>query len=122
MKIIGDKIVPFEEFFKVSNIEEIKNTKPNSLIFFKFDEELLKYAFSQNLSFFVRISSVKEAIYGNSLGAKYLVCEKDLAKKIQKIAENYMFDSKVLAIIKSSDEFENIALYEIDGVIYEEII
>ena len=41
---------------------------------------------------------------------------------MQKIAENYMFDSKILAIIKSNDELEEIALDEIDGVIYKELI
>ena len=122
MKIIGDSIVPFEEFFKVSNVEEIKNTKPNSLIFFEYNEELLKYCYLNNLNYFVQISSVKEGLYANSLNAKYIVCKKDLAKKMQKIAENYMFDSKILAIIKSNDELEEIALDEIDGVIYKELI
>lgn len=122
MKIIGDKIVPFEEFFKISNIFEIKNTKPNLLLFFEYDEELLKYCYSQNLNFFVKISSIKEGLYANSLNSKYIVCKKDLAKKMQKIAENYMFDSKILAVIKSSDELEKIALDEIDGAIYKELI
>ena len=122
MKIIGDKIVPFEEFFKISNIFEIKNTKPNLLLFFEYDEELLKYCYSQNLNFFVKISSIKEGLYANSLNSKYIVCKKDLAKKMQKIAENYMFDSKILAVIKSSDELEDIALDEIDGAIYKELI
>ncbi|QEZ89104.1 hypothetical protein [Aliarcobacter cibarius] len=122
MKIIGDSIVPFEEFFKVSNVEEIKNTKPNSLIFFEYNEELLKYCYLNNLNYFVQINSVKEGLYANSLNAKYIVCKKTLAKKMQKIAENYMFDSKILAIIKSNDELEEIALDEIDGVIYKELI
>lgn len=122
MKIIGDKIVPFEEFFKVLNIEEIKNTKPNSLLFFEFNEELLKYCFEQNLNFFVEIFSIKEGLYANNLNAKYIVCKKSLAKKIQKIADNYMFDSKILAVIKSSEELEEIALNEIDGAIYKELI
>ncbi|QKF73426.1 hypothetical protein AFAEC_1265 [Aliarcobacter faecis] len=122
MKIIGDKIVPFEEFFKVLNIEEIKNTKPNSLLFFEFNEELLKYCFEQNLNFFVEIFSIKEGLYANNLNAKYIVCKKSLAKKMQKIADNYMFDSKILAVIKSSEELEEIALNEIDGAIYKELI
>lgn len=122
MKIIGDKIVPFKEFFKVLNIEEIKNTKPNSLLFFEFNEELLKYCFEQNLNFFVEIFSIKEGLYANNLNAKYIVCKKSLAKKMQKIADNYMFDSKILAVIKSSEELEEIALNEIDGAIYKELI
>ena len=33
-----------------------------------------------------------------------------------------MYDSKILAIIKSNDELENIAKNEIDGVIYKNLI
>ena len=36
MKIIGDNLIPFEAFSKVTSIEVIKNTKPNSMIFFDF--------------------------------------------------------------------------------------
>ncbi len=122
MKIIGDVLVPFEEFSKISTTLDIKNTKPNSMLFFKFDEELLKYCSFENLNYFVQINSIKEGLYANSLNAKYIVCEKALAKKIQKIADNYMFDSKILAIIISSDELEEVALNEIDGAIYKELI
>ena len=52
MKIIGDNLIPFEAFSKVTSIEDIKNTKPNSMIFFDFNEELLKYSFFQHLNLF----------------------------------------------------------------------
>ena len=52
MKIIGDNLIPFEAFSKVTSIEDIKNTKANSMIFFNFNEELLKYSFFQHLNFF----------------------------------------------------------------------
>ncbi len=122
MKIIGDKLIPFEEFSKVFTIEDIKNTKANSSIFFDFNEELLSYSFKENLNFFVQVNSIKEAIYANSLNAKYIVCKKNLAKDIQKIADNYIFDSKILAIIKNSNEIEDIAILQIDGAIYKDII
>lgn len=122
MKIVGDKLVPFEEFYKISNIEDIKNTKANSPLFFTFNEEILKYCFKEDLEFFVKINSIKEGLYANSLNARYIVCNQDLARKMQKIADNYMFDSKILAIINLSDELENVAQDEIDGAIYKELI
>ena len=122
MKIIGDSLIPFEEFYIVKNIEDISKTIANSQIFFNFDEKLLKYSFEQNLNFFVEVKSVKEAIYSNSLNARYIVCDKILARKLQKIADNYIFDSKILALISSNEEFEDIAEAEIDGVIYEKTI
>ena len=66
--------------------------------------------------------SIKEAIYANSLNAKYIISEKELAKAIQKIADNYMFDSKILAVIETNDEIEEIAQSEIDGIIYKSIL
>lgn len=120
MIIIGDKLVPSTELFKIFNIEDIKNTEANSTLYFLFNDEILKYCFENSLDFAVKIESIKEAIYANALNAKYIIAEKKLAKKIQKIAENYMFDSKVLAIIETNDEFEDIAKVEIDGVIYKE--
>lgn len=122
MIFIGDKLVPFEELFKVNSIEEIKTTKANSTILFAYNEDLLKYTFENEINSAVVINSIKEAIYCNALNVKYIIASKNLAKDIQKIAENYMFDSKVLAVIKSNDEIEEIAHFEIDGVIYESLI
>ncbi|MGE0051732.1 MAG: hypothetical protein AB7S49_09400 [Arcobacter sp.] len=122
MIIIGDDLIPFEELNLINSIEDIKNTKANSALLFFYNEELLKYCFKNELTSAVVVKSIKEAIYCNSLNAKYIICEKKLAKKLQKIADNYMYDSKILAIIKSNDELENIAKNEIDGVIYKDLI
>lgn len=122
MILIGDKLVPFDNIFNISSIEEIKNTKANSIISFRYNESLLSYCFENELKYAVIVRSIKEAIYANSLDAIYIICEKELSKDVQKIADNYMFDSKVLAIIKSSEELEEIAQNEIDGIIYKEII
>ena len=122
MILIGDKIVPFGDFFNISSINEIKNTKANSLISFRYNENLLTYSYENDLYYAVVISSIKEAIYANNLNARYIICQKELAKDIQKIADNYMFDSKVLAVIQTSDEIEEIAKNEIDGIIYKNIL
>ena len=122
MKIIGDNLIPFEDFFKVLSIEDIKNTKANSMLFFDFNEDLLKYSNSENLNFLVYVSSIKEAIYASNFNAKYIICKNKLAKKLQKIADNYMWDSKILTIIKSSDDLEKVALEEIDGAIYSDLL
>jgi len=122
MILIGDKLVPFEKFYNISNIEDIQNTKANCVISFSYNEIILKYCFDNDLEFAIIITNIKEAIYANCLNAKYLICNKTLAINIQKLADNYMFDSKILAIIDSNDEIEEIALKEIDGIIYKDVI
>ena len=122
MIIIGDKLIPFEEVIYIKNIENIKYTKANSTIIFDYDEKTLEYSYKNNLSSAVVVSSIKEAIYCNSLNVKYIISEKNLACEIQKIADNYMYDSKNLVIINSNEEFEQTAIAQIDGVIYRELI
>ena len=122
MILIGDKLVPFENISKINQINEIENTKSNSTLSFGYNEDLLKYTYENELNSAVKVNSIKEAIYANALSAKYILAQKSLAKQIQKVAENYMFDSKVLAIIESNEELEEIATFEIDGIIYNSII
>ena len=122
MILIGDELVPYGQISFISNIEQINSTKANSIILFNYDEVLLKYAYENELSSAVIIKSIKDAIYCNNLNVKYIISEKTLASQIQKIADNYMYDSKNLAIIDSNDEFEEIAITEIDGIIYSSLI
>lgn len=121
MILIGDNLIPYTNFFNISSIDDIKNSNANSVISFRYNENILTYSFKNDLNYAVIASSIKEAIYANNLNAKYIVCEKNLAKDIQKIADNYMFDSKILALIETSDEIEEIALNEIDGIIYNNL-
>ncbi len=122
MIIIGDKLVPFEDIQYIQNVENIKDTKANSTIIFNYDELVLKYCYENEISLAVVVTSIKEAIYCHSLNVKYIISEKELAKEIQKIADDYMYDSKNLAIIDSNEEFEEIVENEIDGVIYRDLI
>jgi hypothetical protein len=122
MILIGDKLVPFENISFISNIEEIKKTKANSTIIFYYDNEILLYCYENELASAVIVKSIKEAIYSNNLNTKYIISQKELAIELQKIADNYMYDSKILAIIDSNEEFEQVAKCEIDGIIYRDLI
>lgn len=122
MIILGDKNLPYENISFVSSIEEIVNTKANSTLLFFYNLELLKYSYENELSSAVIVTSIKDAIYSNNLNAKYIISENDLATQIQKIADNYMYDSKNLVIINSNEEFEQTAKAQIDGAIFKELI
>ena len=122
MILIGDKLVPFEDIFLIKNIKDIENTKANSTVLFDFNEEILTYCYKNELFCAVVVNSIKEAIYCNNLNVKYIISEKELSIELQKIADNYMYDSKILAIIDSNEEFEQTTIAQIDGVIYRELI
>ena len=122
MIIIGDDLVSYEDMFRIYHQEQISESKANSTIIFKYNNDILKYASQNAISFAVIVTSIKEAIYANALNAKYIICSRDVSKEIQKVAENYMFDAKVLAVIKSNDELALVASDEIDGVIYKNIL
>lgn len=122
MIIIGDKLIPFEELLKINSTNDIKNTKANSTVLFNYSDEIAKYCFENEISFAVVVNSIKEAVYSSNLNAKYIIVNKELSKELQKIADNYMYDAKILAIIESSDEFEEIAKAQIDGVIFKNLI
>ena len=122
MILIGDKLVPFEDIFLIKNIKDIENTKANSTVLFDFNEEILTYCYKNELFCAVVVNSIKEAIYCNNLNVKYIISEKELAIELQKVADNYMYDSKILAVIDSNEELVQVAKLEIDGIIYRNLI
>lgn len=122
MLILGDKDVPCEWFSHITAKEQIEKTKSNSTLVLNYNKELCSYLNENNLGYAVIISSIKEAVYSNALNAKYLLVGKKNVKKIQDCAEHYMFDSKVLTVINSEDELEEIAILGIDGVIFNNLI
>jgi hypothetical protein len=119
MIIIGHSDIEYEPFYKIKSKEDIKNTPSNSMICFEYDLFLCKYAKNNNLSFAVFVKDEKEVIFTANFTASYIICEKDLAKIAQKFADDYLFDSKILALIDSEDEIVEIAKEAIDGVVFK---
>jgi hypothetical protein len=122
MIVIGDSNIEYETIEKISQIEDIKKTSPASTLLFDFNIEILKYTKTNDINSAVIAHSIKEVIYASSLGAKYIIPRVNILLQVQKIADNYMFDSKILAVIEDGEEIEKVALDEIDGVIYKGLL
>ena len=100
---------------------------PNKLLiidefgYIKFNEkniELIHFVLSNGIEVALEISSIEEAVLAENLGAKFLIIENQkLANKVQRIAEHYLFDSKILVLINNPHEIEEIAKLRIDGAI-----
>jgi len=123
MIILGHKDIESEKIFLVDKISDISETPANSTIFLKsFNIEILKFAKKNSVSVAIEIQNISEAILSENLDVKYIISEIKLASQIQKIADNYMYDSKILTWIEKDGELEKVAELQIDGVIFREWI
>ena len=125
MIVIGHPWINSQSFCKVFSTEDIKSTKSDDVVFL---EPLLdshshaQYCQENNIAYAVLTDSLDDAIFANALGAKYMICEKDVALMIQPIAQEYLFDACVLVLIHNDKEISQIAKSGIDGVIFAEAI
>ncbi len=122
MILIGDKNIPFETITKINSVQDIRNTQPNSVVLFSFDIELLKYTQKNDIKSAVLVDNIKDIIYASNLNAYYIIPNNKILLKAQKLADNYVFDSKIIAVIKNDEELEQMALEEIDGVIFQSVL
>jgi len=122
MIIIGHRDIPFEPLYYVETIEEIAKTPPNSTLWlgaFVDAKEIAKHCYENHIAYAVLAESVNDALLANALHAQYILADHSLASKLQKIAENYLFDAKILIPISDESEMQTIAEAGIDGVIFQ---
>ena len=125
MIIIGHPWIKSNRFFKVFSIEGIPKSQPGDIILL---EPLVDshahavYCQENDIPFAVVVNTLDDALFANALGAQYMICEEDDALMIQPIANEYLFDTRVLVLIHSEKEISKIARWHIDGVVFSEAI
>lgn len=125
MYIYGHRFIQSNSFYHVPNIDAIQNTPSNSTIYLDFSEdnlEIINHAVSNNIVLALGVSNITEIVYASSLGASFIVVSKELAKTAQNIANNYLFDAKILAHISDEDELEELIILGVDGVVFSNAI
>ncbi len=106
-----------EEFTFIKKEEDIKNSHPNSTIIFNFDLNLALFCNENDINYAIITDDIKEFIFSINLNAKYVFCDDiNIAKKFQKVADNYLSDTKVVLLIDSFDDIEKVIEFEIDAV------
>jgi len=121
MLLFGHRFIPSETFYHISDIDNISHTPPSSPLFLNFNEEnldIISYLNLNQLQFALSVTNITELIYAASLNASYIIVELDLVKIAQELAQNYLFDAKILAKIENDSEIEEMAILGVDGVIY----
>ncbi len=118
--IILEKPFCEEEFVKIKTLEDIKKTPSNSTLIFDYCNssiELYNFCKINNIPYGVNIKSIKELIFISNLNAKYAFADNiENAKIFQKIANEYLLDTKIILYIDSFKEIERLAVFGIDGV------
>ncbi len=120
MLFFGHRFLHSPKFYHVFDIDSILTTPPSSTLYVEFEEknlDIITYLQENEITFALKVKNVTEVAYAAALNAAYIVVENSLAKTAQKIAENYLFDAKILAHIENEKEIEELVLLGIDGVI-----
>jgi len=116
MQIFNHPLIQNRKFSNVKTIANIKSTPPNSILLMDFNQEIMQYCKDQNLIFAVQVASVKELVLASAINASFLLVNKDFAKTAQQIANEYMYDAKILLKSSHEDDIEFCALNGIDGI------
>lgn len=125
MQLFGHRFINNQSFYHVLNIDAIQNTPPSSTLYLQFSEDnldIIEHLRANYLSFALSATTITELIYASSLQASYIIVPKELAKNAQDIANNYLFDAKILVLIDDNDEIEEFALLGIDGALLRNAI
>jgi hypothetical protein len=125
MIFFGHRFIESQNFYHVSSIEAILNTPPSSTLYIEFSEmnlDIINHAALNSMPMALYAKNITEVVYASALSASYVVVPKVLAKSAQNIAENYIFDAKILALIEDEDDIEELALLGVDGTIFPNAI
>jgi len=125
MVIIGHPWIESSRFYKVFSEEDIKKSEVDDIVLLEplvNSVELAKYFQSNYIPYAVNVNTLNEAIFCNALDANFMICEEDDACIIQPIAQEYLFDTKVLVLVHDEKDIAKIARSGIDGVIFAEAI
>lgn len=119
MLIFGHKLIETPEFCWLTRAE----FKQNAVNCFIYDESLIQKAQKAGVKFGILAQNVDEILLANALKAEFILLENEnLAKKASKMAEFYLFDSKILLITNSLEKLEKAYKMGVDGVILKELL
>ena len=125
MLLFGHPYIDFEPFYHIDEIDEIERTPANSTLFIHFKEEnldIIKHMQQNHLSFALEATDLSAVVFAHNLGAKYILVKENLAKSAQNVAENYLFDAKILCRLESGTNLDEKISEGIDGVIFAQAI
>ena len=125
MIIIGHPWINSNRFLKIFSIKGIEKSQADDIILLEplvDSHTIAQHCQANNIPFAVVANTLDDALFANALGAKYIICEEDDALMIQPIAQEYLFDTRILVLIHSEKEISKIARGGVDGVVFADAI
>ncbi len=125
MIIIGHPWIESSRFSKVFSQEDIEKSEVDDILLLEplVDSiNLAKYCQNNDIPYAVSVNTLNDAIFCNALDANFMICEEDEACVIQPIAQEYLFDTKILVLVHDEKDIAKISRSGIDGVIFAEAI
>ena len=125
MIVIGHPWIKSQRFSKISSVEDIKSTKSDDIVVLEplaDSHSTAQYCQNNGIPYAVVVNTLEDAIFANALDARYMICEEDAALMIQPIAQEYLFDTRILVLIHQDREISKMAKSGIDGVVFAEAI
>lgn len=125
MLLFGHPYVPSQPFYHIDAIEAIRHTPANSVVTLFFTPEnldIIEHLRQNSVRFALHIETPTDAVIAENLGASYLIVLPKHGEAIQKVAEHYLFDAKVLGYIEEMNDLENLIEIQLDGAIFSDSI
>lgn len=125
MLVFGHTLIPCKSWHRVDSISDISSTPAGSIILLsdlQKSSSIALHCMTNEIPFAVKLASIKDAIIAANLGAAYVLCDINNAQNIQKIANEYLWTTRIIVPIDDENEIESIALKGIDGVIFKNSI
>jgi hypothetical protein len=125
MLIFGHPWIESPRFVKVFSVEETGRTAADEIVLLEplnVSIDIARYCKENDIPFSVTINNIRDAVFANALKADYMLCQHEQAIIVQKIADEYIFDTKILVVIEDEKSIDNIIRFGIDGVIFSKAI
>ena len=125
MKLFGHPLIPSERFYHIESLEAIAKTPSNTIIALFFSPQnldLIVYLRTHKIRFALYVTSTTEAVLAENMNANFLLVHPKIAQEIQKVADHYLFDAKVLGYIDQEDQLEKLIDMRLDGAVFIEAI
>ncbi len=124
MLILNHPLIEPLNLVFIEKQEQVTHTLPSDFLILSCDSfeqnlAIARFCNSNSVTYASLVTSPKEALFLVNLNVRFLLCKDiNLANTLQKLAETYLFDTKILFCIKQEEMIEKIAEYGIDGVIF----